>query len=197
MKPMNLYLDEAIDKGIAKNDSDIARKIGATRSAVSSWRTGRRAPDDDEAVQLAILLGKEPGELLAECGAARAKSQTTRAAWEKVAARMAGATLGLCLLFSHPGDANAEIPNYFKDLLFSELALFIVINGLLSRMCHMTECITVLRYVFCILCRLPDQRFYSAMRDRSAQARALREVWQHGGAGPAVFPVIKHSYTSV
>lgn len=110
MKPIYLYLDEAIDRDLAANDSDIGRKIGATRAAVSSWRTGRRAPDDDQAVRLAELLGKEPGELLAECCAARAKSQVTRAAWEKVAARMAGATLGLLLLTSPFESPRAENP---------------------------------------------------------------------------------------
>lgn len=91
MKPINLYLDEAIDKGLARNDSDIARQIDATRAAVSSWRTGRRAPDDDQAVKIAELLGKDPGEILAECAAARAKTPETRRAWERIAARMAGA----------------------------------------------------------------------------------------------------------
>lgn len=89
MKPISRYLDDAIDERKANSDSDIARKIGATRAAVSSWRVGRRAPDDDQAVALAELLGIEPGEILAECGAARAKKPETRKAWERVAAKMA------------------------------------------------------------------------------------------------------------
>ena len=90
VKPISLYLDEAITRGKAKNDSDTARIIGVTRAAVSDWRNGRRIPDDEQAVALAELLEIEPGELLAEAGAARARSEKTRKAWERVAARMAG-----------------------------------------------------------------------------------------------------------
>ncbi len=91
MKPINMYLDEAIDRGIVKNDSELSSRLQVTRTAVSNWRSGKRTPDDDEAVMLAQLLGRDPGELLAECGAARARTPETRRAWERIAARMAGA----------------------------------------------------------------------------------------------------------
>ena len=115
MKPIYLYLDEALTKGAAENDSDIGRKIGATRSAVSSWRSGRRVPDDDQAVKLAELLGKDPGELLAECGAARAKTPETRRAWERIAARMAASGITACVLAMTLGQsqdvqASAALP---------------------------------------------------------------------------------------
>lgn len=99
MKKISMYLDELIEAGTVKNDSETARRIGVTRAAVSDWRVGRRAPDDDQAVKLAELLGKDAGELLAECGAARAKSPETRRAWEIVAARMAGYGITVCALF--------------------------------------------------------------------------------------------------
>lgn len=98
MKDIARYLDELIDAGTVKNDSDTARKLGLSRATVSKWRSGDRAPDDDEAVKLAELLGKDPGELLAECGAARAKTPETRRAWERVAARMAATGITLCAL---------------------------------------------------------------------------------------------------
>lgn len=121
MKPIHLYLDEALVKGVAENDSDIGRKIGATRSTVSSWRSGRRAPDDDQAVKLAELLGKDPGELLAECGAARAKSPATRRAWERIAARMAGATMA-CLLTVcvMPTESHASMLSGSGDYCFQK-----------------------------------------------------------------------------
>ena len=145
MKPINLYLEEAIDSGKAKNDSDIARKIGATRSAVSSWRTGRRAPDDEEAIKLAELLGKEPGELLAECGAARAKTPATRQAWERVAARMA-TIITLCVCIIHPSQSEAGKEPPACNLLFSEVRKRRKNNALAQRVRDMTECIKVITY---------------------------------------------------
>lgn len=111
MKKISMYLDELVDSGTVKNDSDTARRIGVTRAAVSDWRTGRRAPDDDQAVKLTELLGKDPGELLAECGAARAKTPATRQAWERIAARMASYSITICAMIitlGHSEQARAQ-----------------------------------------------------------------------------------------
>lgn len=119
MKPTRLYLDEAIDRGLAKNDSDIAKKIGATRTAVCDWRAGNTAPSDDHAVRLTELLGKDPGELLAECGAARAKTPETRRAWERIAARMAASGITACVLvmaIGHSPDAQASAGQSIDNL---------------------------------------------------------------------------------
>lgn len=132
MKPINLYLDEAIDRGLVKNDSELSSRIGVTRTAVSNWRSGKRTPDDDEAVRLADLLGKDAGELLAECGAARAKTPETRRAWERIAARMAATSITLCALI---------IPIQVNKLLFSEPRRRRFINALRSAASVMTECI--------------------------------------------------------
>lgn len=35
MKAIRFYLDEALDRGLAKNDSDIARNLGVSRATVS------------------------------------------------------------------------------------------------------------------------------------------------------------------
>lgn len=93
MKKVSMYLDEAQEIGAVKNDADLSKKLGISRASVSEWRSGKSTPNDDQAVKLAELLGKDPGELLAECGAARAKTPETRRAWERIAARMAGATM--------------------------------------------------------------------------------------------------------
>ncbi|MBN8281931.1 MAG: helix-turn-helix domain-containing protein [Zoogloea sp.] len=106
MKPISRYLDDAINRGLSKNDSETARKIGVTRAAVSDWRVGRRAPDDDQAVRLAELLGVEAGEVLAECGAARAKTPETRRAWERIAARMAASSITACAMVIDTGQSQ-------------------------------------------------------------------------------------------
>lgn len=143
MKPIYLYLDEAVKTGAAENDSDIGRKIGATRSAISSWRSGRRAPDDEQAVKLAELLKKDAGEILAECCAARAKTPETRRAWERIAARMAASSITLCAMImaiGYPQESKAEDIN---KLLFSELQKRKVIRWLSLLWFDMTECIAV------------------------------------------------------
>lgn len=121
MKPIKLYLDEAIRRGLAKHDSDIAAKLGVNRSAVSNWRSGTKAPDDEQAIALAQMLGKPEGELLAECAAARAKSATARAAWERIAklASMtaASAALGVVNLFLTPSPAFAAMARGISSAL--------------------------------------------------------------------------------
>lgn len=98
MKKISSYIDEAIDSGVATNSADLARKLGVSRSALSEWRAERSSPNDDQAVKLADLLGKDAGEILAECGAARAKSPETRRAWERIAARMAASSITVCAM---------------------------------------------------------------------------------------------------
>lgn len=83
MVPVRRYLDEVLARGLAKNDSDTARKLGVTRAAVSDWRNERHTPNEDQAAALAELLGKP--EVMAECMAARAKRPETRAMWERAA----------------------------------------------------------------------------------------------------------------
>lgn len=117
MKQIARYLDEAIDNGIAKNSAELARLLGVSRSALSEWRAERSSPNDDQAVKLAELLRKDPGELLAECGAARAKNPATRMAWERIAARMAGATMvGLLTITALPDQAHANGVNYRQSV---------------------------------------------------------------------------------
>jgi len=134
MKPVTMYLDECIDRGLARNDSDIGRKIGATRAAISDWRVGRSHPNDDMAVRLADLLGKDPGELLAECGAARAKTPETRRAWERVAARMAATGITVCILIAlgAPDETYAGVI-MGPDVTVFRSALFVLLQWLMFR----------------------------------------------------------------
>lgn len=95
MKPIRLYLDEAEDRGIVKNDSELARRLGVSRQSVNDWRKERTAPNEDQAAALADLLGKP--EVMPECAAARAKTPAARAAWERLA-KMASMTAGFAML---------------------------------------------------------------------------------------------------
>jgi transcriptional regulator with XRE-family HTH domain len=83
MKKVKQYLDEAADRGLVKNDSELAARLGITRQSVSAWRKGDACPDPDQAAALASMLGRP--EVLAECMAARAKKPENRAMWERAA----------------------------------------------------------------------------------------------------------------
>lgn len=125
MKTIREYLDNGKEQGRISSDADAAKKCGVKPATISRWRSGERVPNDDEAVNLAAVLQIDECELLARCGALRAKSQPTQLAWEKLTARIAGATLGLCLLIGSTGDVQAENPFNFKHLLFSELKNYV------------------------------------------------------------------------
>lgn len=102
MKPIRIYLDECIARGIASNDADIARKCNVHRSAVNQWRDGSTAPAEDAAARLAELIGKP--EIMAECAAARAKTPEGRRAWERLA-KIAAAAMVLVILTPHESNA--------------------------------------------------------------------------------------------
>lgn len=85
MKTIRQYIEEAKNKGIVKNDAEVARKIGVTRAAVSRWCAGERTPSPEEARALAEIIQKNPGEVMAEAEAARTDDPATREIWERIA----------------------------------------------------------------------------------------------------------------
>lgn len=104
MKPVWMYLDEAQERGIAVNDTDIAAKLGVTKASVCEWRKGRSAPGEDAAAKLAALLEKP--EVMAECAAARAKTPEGRRMWERLA-KIAAAAVVVVAVTPHNTYASA------------------------------------------------------------------------------------------
>lgn len=115
MNDIGRHITNAIDAGRVKNPADIARRLAVQRSTVSRWISGEKAPSAEEARALADLIGAPEGLIMAECEAARAKDEATRAAWLRVARLCSGqaksvTTLALALLavagYYFAGDAE-------------------------------------------------------------------------------------------
>jgi predicted transcriptional regulator len=63
------------------SDYALAKVLGVTQSAVSSYRTGRSRIDDDVALTVAEILQMHPMHVIAAANAERAKTEEQRARW--------------------------------------------------------------------------------------------------------------------
>jgi transcriptional regulator with XRE-family HTH domain len=84
MKTTIEYLDAVKDKIGISSDYALAKKLGFSLSAVSSYRCGRRVFDDDAALTVAQFLGINPLIVIAESNAERAKTPEMRDRWMDV-----------------------------------------------------------------------------------------------------------------
>lgn len=82
-------LDAAKAASGCESDYAIGQRLGISRQVISSWRQGKATFNDDHAALIAGILGREPGEVMALCQAERAKSETARSRWLRVAALLA------------------------------------------------------------------------------------------------------------
>lgn len=98
MNEIGRHITNAIEGGKVKNPADIARRLSVQRSTVSRWISGEKAPSAEEARALADLIGAPEGLIMAECEAARAKDDATRAAWLRVARLCSGQAKALTTL---------------------------------------------------------------------------------------------------
>lgn len=73
----------------AASDSDLSRKLGVSRQAVSSWRNGVKLPDTVTCATIAGVTGIPLAKVLGIVGEARAISREEKAVWRKLAATAA------------------------------------------------------------------------------------------------------------
>lgn len=71
------------------SDGKAANKLGVTRSAISTYRTGKSCFEDDTAIRAAAPLNLPTGYVLACIREERSKSETARDAWSQVAKALA------------------------------------------------------------------------------------------------------------
>lgn len=79
-------LSKAIEASGATSDSDLSRKLGVSRQAVSNWRGGKKFPDTVTCATIAGITGIPLVQVLGVVGEARAISREEKAVWRKLAA---------------------------------------------------------------------------------------------------------------
>lgn len=89
MKTTLQYIDAIKLRHGIESDYAVAKLLGVTRGAVSSYRVGRTFFDDLTALRAAELLGLNPLEVIAAANAERAKSDDARRTWTGVWDRLA------------------------------------------------------------------------------------------------------------
>ncbi|MCC4615641.1 DUF3693 domain-containing protein [Xanthomonas campestris pv. asclepiadis] len=127
-------------KHVQKIQSDNAGAIalGVTRAAVSSWKKGKNA-EIQFIERMAEDIGDNPETWSALVMAERSNSEDERAAWKRIAQRLAGVTLGVFIALGAalPGRAEASINRAEHHISTDNNAhaLYIMRSGLLTLLC--------------------------------------------------------------
>lgn len=70
---------------IAGSDRKAAQLLGVSQPVFSEWRTAKKYPSDERALQIAKVIGIDPAFAIAVIQRDRARSAETRAAWQRIA----------------------------------------------------------------------------------------------------------------
>lgn len=72
------------------SDYALAKALGVTQTAVSSYRTGNSKISDDVALTVAEILGMHPLAVIAVANAERAKTEKQKARWAGLVEKFSG-----------------------------------------------------------------------------------------------------------
>ncbi|ADJ63855.1 phage protein [Herbaspirillum seropedicae SmR1] len=75
------YLDEAKNRLGLPSDYALAKALKVSQPTISGYRAGRSRIDDDVALKLANLIGRDPLEVIATANIERAKTPEMKALW--------------------------------------------------------------------------------------------------------------------
>ncbi|MEE7546134.1 helix-turn-helix transcriptional regulator [Xanthomonas sp. Kuri4-1] len=101
---MNFLLDRCKEESGAATDGELAKRLGVSKQAMSSYRKGVRLPDPVVSATIAGLSGIPLARVLGIVGEARAISSDEKAVWRKLAAT--ALTLALGVSFALPARAQ-------------------------------------------------------------------------------------------
>lgn len=83
MKSTQDFLDALAAR--AGSDRKAALLVGVSQPVLSEWRTRKKYPSDERAVQIAELLNLDAAYVIAVIQSERAKSEAVRATWGRIA----------------------------------------------------------------------------------------------------------------
>lgn len=100
---INELLDKVKEVCGARTDGELAKRLGVSKQALSSYRNGHRLPDTVQCATIAGLSGLPLAQVLGIVGEARAISRDEKAVWRQLAAT--ATLLALVLLPGLPAHA--------------------------------------------------------------------------------------------
>jgi len=109
-------LNRAVEASGAASDSDLSRKLGVSRQAVSNWRGGKKFPDTVTCATIAGITGIPLAQVLGVVGEARAISREEKAVWRRLAATAMALALGVG--FASPRDVQAAVGHSASDPVY-------------------------------------------------------------------------------
>lgn len=135
MKTTIDFLDEVKAKHGLPSDYALSKFFGCTKSSISNYRMKKNHFDDEMAVKVAKALDVSPGYILNCVAAERAKSDTTRKAWERAAKHLGGMAASLVIVAGLGFGGFSELNQQFeavKQVSFSTNQVYILGNSLLA-----------------------------------------------------------------
>ncbi len=90
------YLNEIAKLTETGSDYAVAKALSVSRQRISNYRTGRHHFDNEMAFKIAVMLDRNPAEVIAELQTERAKTPEKKKFWQMEFKRLHGAT-GLTL----------------------------------------------------------------------------------------------------
>ncbi|MCB1560902.1 MAG: hypothetical protein KDI75_07385 [Xanthomonadales bacterium] len=125
-------LDKARQTCSIPSDNALAQRLGKTRQAVSNYRARGLWPENDTIAQLARMAGEDAGPWLVEAEMTRARSESERRAWKKIAERLshAAAIALVALLFNSPAQSNDRsiVSQQLSETRQNDAGLYIMRN---------------------------------------------------------------------
>ncbi|WP_354277363.1 DUF3693 domain-containing protein [Stenotrophomonas rhizophila] len=109
-------LNRAVEASGATSDSDLSRKLGVSRQAVSNWRGGKKFPDTVTCATIAGITGIPLAQVLGIVGEARAISREEKAVWRRLAATAMALAIGVG--FTLPRDVQASVGHSASDPVY-------------------------------------------------------------------------------